>query len=65
MIFKIKSKHYNPYFFFGKLKNYTETYISIKMDPKGRIPPNITMTRGSINHFFSGIGLGTAFTRQG
>ena len=48
-----------------KLKYYTATYISIKMDPKGRIPPNITMTRGSINHFFSGIGLGTAFTRQG
>ena len=35
------------------------------MDPKGKIPPSIMITNGSINHFFSGIGLGTAFTRQG
>ena len=41
------------------------TYISMKIDPKGSMPPNITITRGSINHFFSGIGLGTAFTRHG
>ena len=37
----------------------------MKMDPKGSIPPSITITAGSINHFFSGIGLGTAFTLQG
>ena len=36
-------------------------YISIKMDPNGRIPPTRTITQGSMNHFFSGIGLGTAF----
>lgn len=36
-------------------------YISIKMDPKGRMPPTATMTQGSMNHFFSGMGLGTAF----
>lgn len=40
-------------------------YISIKIDPKGRIPPSMIITNGSINHFFSGIGRGTAFTRQG
>ena len=35
-------------------------YISIKIDPKGRTPPTSTITQGSMNHFFSGIGLGTA-----
>ena len=35
------------------------------MDPNGRIPPSKMITRGSMNHFFSGIGLGTAFTLQG
>ena len=25
----------------------------MKIDPKGSMPPNITITRGSINHFFS------------
>ena len=48
-----------------KILSNSITYISMKIDPKGSIPPNITITRGSINHFFSGIGLGTAFTRQG
>lgn len=37
----------------------------MKIEPNGRIPPSIMITRGSMNHFFSGIGLGTAFTRQG
>ena len=32
----------------------------MNMDPNGRIPPRSTMTTGSMNHFFSGIGLGTA-----
>ena len=41
------------------------TNISMKIDPKGRIPPSITITLGSINHFFSGIGLGTALILQG
>ena len=35
-------------------------YISMKMDPKGSTPPTATITQGSMNHFFSGIGLGTA-----
>ena len=35
-------------------------YISIKIEPKGRMPPRATMTQGSMNHFFSGIGRGTA-----
>ena len=37
----------------------------MKIDPKGRIPPRIEMTSGSINHLLFGIGLGTALTRQG
>jgi hypothetical protein len=37
----------------------------MKIDPNGKTPPNATMTGISMNHFFSGIGLGTAFTRQG
>ena len=49
----------------GKILSDLITYISMKIDPKGSMPPNITITRGSINHFFSGIGLGTAFTRHG
>lgn len=40
-------------------------YISMKIDPNGRIPPSIIITMGSMNHFFSGIGRGTAFTRHG
>ena len=39
-------------------------YISIKIEPNGKIPPKATMTQGSMYHFFSGIGLGTAFTLQ-
>lgn len=41
------------------------TYISIKIEPKGKIPPSIIITSGSMNHFFSGIGRGTAFTLHG
>ena len=37
----------------------------MKIDPKGRMPPSRTMTVGSMNHFFSGMGRGTALTRQG
>ena len=33
------------------------SYISMKMDPNGRIPPRGMITSGSMNHFFSGIGL--------
>src|SRR5690625_4374592 len=40
-------------------------YISMKMEPKGRMPPSTTITEGSMNHFFSGMGRGTAFTRHG
>jgi hypothetical protein len=40
-------------------------YISINIDPKGNIPLANIITFGSINHFFSGIGLGTAFVRHG
>lgn len=35
------------------------------MDPNGSTPPSVMMTRGSINHFFSGIGRGTALILQG
>lgn len=35
------------------------------MEPNGNMPPKQMMTPGSINHFFSGIGLGTALMRQG
>lgn len=35
------------------------------MEPNGNTPPSKMIINGSINHFFSGIGLGTAFTRQG
>jgi hypothetical protein len=37
-------------------------YISMKMLPKGRMPPSRMMVSGSMNHFFSGMGRGTAFT---
>lgn len=37
----------------------------MKIEPNGRIPPSIIITKGSMNHFFSGIGLGTALTLQG
>lgn len=37
----------------------------MKIDPKGNIPPSDIMTDGSMNHFFSGIGLGTALTLHG
>lgn len=37
----------------------------MKMDPKGKMPPNIMIMSGSMNHFFSGMGRGTAFTLQG
>jgi hypothetical protein len=40
-------------------------YISIKIDPNGKIPLPNTMKDGSINHFFSGMGRGTAFVRHG
>lgn len=40
-------------------------YISINIEPKGRIPPRMMMTIGFMNHFFSGIGLGTALILQG
>jgi hypothetical protein len=40
-------------------------YISIKIEPKGNIPLAKMITLGSMNHFFSGIGRGTAFVRQG
>jgi len=37
----------------------------MKMDPNGNTPPKAIIMVGSINHFFSGMGLGTAFTRHG
>ena len=42
-----------------------QAHISIKIEPNGSTPPNATMTGISMNHFFSGIGLGTALTRHG
>lgn len=35
------------------------------MDPNGKIPPNKIITAGSMNHFFSGMGRGTALTLHG
>jgi len=35
------------------------------MEPKGNRPPNRVITSGSVYHFFSGIGLGTALIRHG
>ena len=40
-------------------------YISMKMLPKGSRPPINEMTEGVRYHFFSGIGRGIVFTRQG
>lgn len=37
----------------------------MKIDPKGKIPLANIITCGSINHFFSGIGRGTALVRHG
>lgn len=37
----------------------------MKIDPNGRTPPSRMITAGSMNHFFSGMGRGTAFTRHG
>jgi hypothetical protein len=37
----------------------------MKIDPKGSIPPSMMMASGSMNHFFSGMGLGTALTLHG
>lgn len=47
------------------MKLFYLTYISIKIEPKGRTPPSETIMAGSMYHFFSGIGRGTALTRQG
>lgn len=41
------------------------SYISMKMLPNGSTPPRSTITAGSMNHFFSGIGRGTALMRHG
>lgn len=41
------------------------TYISINIEPNGKIPPDMIIIKGSMNHFFSGMGLGTAFTLHG
>ena len=35
------------------------------MDPNGSTPPSRTIAHGSMNHFFSGMGLGTVLMRQG
>ena len=35
-------------------------HISMKIDPNGRMPPSMMMTRGSMNQRFSGMGRGTA-----
>lgn len=37
----------------------------MKIDPNGNRPPKSVMKSGSVYHFFSGIGLGTALTRHG
>ena len=41
------------------------SYTSINIDPNGSTPPSSTIAQGSINHFFSGMGLGTVLIRQG
>jgi hypothetical protein len=43
--------------------NYS--YTSIKIEPNGKRPPNKVIISGSVYHFFSGIGLGTALMRHG
>jgi len=40
-------------------------YISINMLPKGSSPPIRETTEGVRYHFFSGMGRGIVFTRQG
>mmetsp|Transcript_9293 Transcript_9293/g.13672 ORF Transcript_9293/g.13672 Transcript_9293/m.13672 type:complete len:85 (-) Transcript_9293:97-351(-) len=40
-------------------------YISMKMDPKGRMPEKSTTAVGLVYHFPSGIGLLKLFTLQG
>ena len=42
-----------------------DTYTSMKIEPKGSTPPSSMMFRGSMNHFFSGMGLGTVLILQG
>lgn len=37
----------------------------MKIEPKGRRPPNKIIDKGSVYHFFSGIGRGTALIRHG
>lgn len=37
----------------------------MNIDPKGKMPPSIMITSGSMNHFFSGIGRGTALILHG
>jgi hypothetical protein len=41
------------------------SYTSINIEPNGSKPPKSVITKGSVYHFFSGIGLGTAFIRHG
>lgn len=57
--------HFMPWRGFHSDLKLSTTYISIKMEPKGRTPPKGMMVYNSMNHFFSGMGRGTAFTRQG
>ena len=40
-------------------------YISIKILPKGRIPPNNMIDKGCIRHLLCGISLAIALTRHG
>ena len=40
-------------------------YTSMKIEPNGSKPPNRVIINGSVYHFFSGIGLGTALMRHG
>ncbi len=37
----------------------------MNIEPNGSIPPNRAIAHGSMNHFFSGMGLGTVLIRQG
>ncbi len=41
------------------------THTSMNIEPNGKIPPSRAMAHGSMNHFFSGMGLGTVLIRQG
>jgi len=47
------------------MKKFFFSYISIKIEPNGSIPLASTIMDGSMNHFFSGIGRGTALVRHG